>query len=62
MREALAEGRVLVDREIETNGLRKIGRFTRIELDGKILQGEEALYLSKRGSKRLAEVFATANA
>ena len=45
MRDALAERRVLVDGEIETDGLREIGRFTRIELDGKILQGEEVLYL-----------------
>ena len=41
----LADDRVLVDGEIETNGLRKIDRFSRIELDGKILQNEEAIYL-----------------
>lgn len=41
----LADDRVLVDGEIETNGLRKIDRFSRIELDGEILQNEEAIYL-----------------
>lgn len=41
----LAGGKVLVDHEIETNGLRKIDRFSRIELDGEILQDLEAVYL-----------------
>jgi 16S rRNA pseudouridine516 synthase len=41
----LADGRILVDGEIETSGLRKIDRFSRIELDGEVLQAEEAVYL-----------------
>lgn len=41
----LADGRVRVNREIETSGLRKIDRFSRVELDGKILQDQEAVYL-----------------
>ncbi len=45
MREALKDGRVLVDRVVETNGLREIGRFSRVELDGEPLQAEEAVYL-----------------
>lgn len=41
----LADGRVMVNGEIETSGLRKTDRFSRIELDGKILQEHEAVYL-----------------
>ena len=41
----LADGRVAVDGEIETNGLRRITRFSRIALDGEILQALEAVYL-----------------
>ena len=41
----LADGRVTVDGAVETSGLRKINRFSRIELDGEILQAEEAVYL-----------------
>jgi 16S rRNA pseudouridine516 synthase len=41
----LVEGKVLVDHEIETSGLRKIDRFSRVELDGEILQDQEAVYL-----------------
>ncbi|MEO5915986.1 MAG: pseudouridine synthase [Luteolibacter sp.] len=41
----LADGRVKLDGEIETNGLRKIDRFSWIELDDEILQSHEAIYL-----------------
>jgi 16S rRNA pseudouridine516 synthase len=41
----LADGRVKVDRETETGGTRKIDRFSRVELDGDILQSHEAVYL-----------------
>ena len=41
----LAEGRVRVDGAVETSGLRRINRFSRVELDGEILQGHEAVYL-----------------
>ena len=41
----LADGRVAVDGAVETSGLRRINRFTRIELDGAVLQAEEAVYL-----------------
>lgn len=41
----LADGRVRVDGEAETSGLRRISRFSRIELDGEILQEQEAVYL-----------------
>lgn len=41
----LANERVRVDGEIEINSLRKIDRFSRIELDDEILQEEEAIYL-----------------
>ncbi|MEO7098841.1 MAG: pseudouridine synthase [Luteolibacter sp.] len=41
----LADGRVTVDGAVETSGLRRINRFTRIELDGAVLQAEEAVYL-----------------
>ncbi len=41
----LADGRVKLDGQTETNGLRKIDRFSRIELDGEILQAREAVYL-----------------
>ena len=41
----LANGRVTVDAEVETKGLRRINRFSQIELDGKILQALEAIYL-----------------
>jgi 16S rRNA pseudouridine516 synthase len=36
---------VAVDGEIETNGLRRITRFSRIALDGETLQAQEAVYL-----------------
>jgi 16S rRNA pseudouridine516 synthase len=41
----LADGRVSVDGAAETSGLRRISRFSRVELDGEILQGKEAVYL-----------------
>lgn len=41
----LADGRVRVDGTVETRGLRRISRFSRVELDGEILQGKEAVYL-----------------
>lgn len=41
----LADGRVRVDETIETSGLRKITRFSRVELDGEVLQELEAVYL-----------------
>ena len=41
----LADGRVKLDGWTETNGLRKIDRFSRVELDGEILQAHEAVYL-----------------
>lgn len=41
----LADGRVQVDGEIENSGVRRITRFSRIELDGEILQAQEAVYL-----------------
>jgi 16S rRNA pseudouridine516 synthase len=41
----LAGDRVKVDGETETNGLRKIDRFSRIMLDGEVLQEKEAIYL-----------------
>lgn len=41
----LADGSVKVDGEIETSGLRKIDRFSSIELGGEILQEHEAVYL-----------------
>jgi 16S rRNA pseudouridine516 synthase len=41
----LAKNRVVVDHAVETSGLRKIGHFTRVELDGGILQAHEAVYL-----------------
>ena len=41
----LAEERVCVDGAVETSGLRRINRFSRVELDGEILQGHEAVYL-----------------
>ena len=41
----LADGKVRVDHEIETSGLRKIDRFSRVELVGEILQEQEAVYL-----------------
>ena len=41
----LADGRVVVDGAVETSGLRRINRFSRIELDGEILQALEAVYL-----------------
>ncbi|MES2658467.1 MAG: pseudouridine synthase [Verrucomicrobiota bacterium] len=41
----LAEGLVRVDHETETSGLRKIDRFSRVELEGEILQELEAVYL-----------------
>jgi len=41
----LAGGRVTVDGTAETSGLRRIDRFSRIELDGEILQKHDAIYL-----------------
>lgn len=41
----LTGGRVRVNGETETSGLRKTDRFSRIELDGEILQEHEAVYL-----------------
>ncbi|MES2920375.1 MAG: pseudouridine synthase [Verrucomicrobiota bacterium] len=41
----LADGRVRVDGLTETSGLRRINRFSRVELDGEILQEQEAVYL-----------------
>jgi 16S rRNA pseudouridine516 synthase len=41
----LAEGRVAVDAMPETSGTREIDRFSRVELDGEILQSHEAVYL-----------------
>lgn len=41
----LADGRVMVDGTIELSGLRRINRFTRIELDGEGLQDTPAVYL-----------------
>ena len=41
----LAEGRVTVDEKPEISGTREIDRFSRVELDGEILQAREAVYL-----------------
>lgn len=41
----LADELVRVDGEVETSGLRKIDRFSRIELGDEILQSQEAVYL-----------------
>ena len=41
----LADGRVTLGDEVETNGLRKIDRFSRIVLDGEVLQAQQAIYL-----------------
>lgn len=41
----LADGRVRVDGGIESSGLTRIDRFSRIELDGEPLQAEQAIYL-----------------
>ena len=41
----LADGRVRVDGAVETSGLRRICRFSGIELDGEVLQAREAVYL-----------------
>lgn len=41
----LEDGRISVDRVLETSGLRRINRFSRVELDGEILQAREAVYL-----------------
>ena len=41
----LADGRVMVDGTIELSGLRRINRFTRVELDGTVLQDTPAVYL-----------------
>lgn len=41
----LADGRVKVDGIIESSGTCKIDRFSRVELDGEILQAQEAVYL-----------------
>ena len=45
IRNLLDDGRVAVDGDIETNGLRKIDRFSKIEVDGTPLQAAEAVYL-----------------
>ena len=41
----LANERIRVDGAVETSGLRRINRFSRVELDGEILQEQEAVYL-----------------
>lgn len=41
----LSEGHVRVGGAVETSGLRRIDRFSRVELDGEILQEHEAVYL-----------------
>lgn len=41
----LTDGRVRVDGAVETSGLERVNRFSRIELDDEILQGREAVYL-----------------
>ena len=41
----LGDGRVHVDGAVEISGLRRITRFSRVELDGEILQAHEAVYL-----------------
>ena len=41
----LVDGRVTLDGEVATSGLKKIDRFTRIELDGEVLQALEAVYM-----------------
>ena len=41
----LADQQVAVDGEIETNGLRMINRFSKIELEREILQEHEAVYI-----------------
>ena len=41
----LADGLVSVDGAVETSGLRRINRFSRVELGGEILQQQEAIYL-----------------
>lgn len=41
----LGAGAVLVDGAAEANGLRKIDRFSRVEVEGETLQAREALYL-----------------
>ena len=41
----LVASRVKVGGDVEGNGLRKIDRFSRVELDGEILQEHEAVYL-----------------
>lgn len=40
----LQDGLITVDGEIVRSGLREIGRFSRVEVDGEILQAKEALY------------------
>ena len=41
----LAAGRIRVDGAVEMSGLRRINRFSRVQLDGEILQEHEAVYL-----------------
>lgn len=41
----LADGRVMIDGAVEFCGIRRINRFTKVELDGKILQEKQAVYL-----------------
>lgn len=41
----LADGQLVVDGAVETSGLRKIDRFTKVELSGKILQEQLAVYI-----------------
>lgn len=41
----IADGKVTVDGEAATSGLREIDRFSRVELAGEILQAEQAVYL-----------------
>lgn len=45
IRPMLAAGRVMVDGVIEKNTQCEIGEFTRVELDGEILQNKPAVYL-----------------
>lgn len=41
----IAEGQIAVDGEVTTHGLRKIDRFSRVDMAGKNLQAEQAVYL-----------------
>jgi 16S rRNA pseudouridine516 synthase len=41
----IADGQVTVDGEVKLSGLQKIDRFSRVEMQGMLLQAEEAVYL-----------------